>query len=69
MDTDKSNSNVHLLRSVPQSEITQIHKDSEFPYQFQSTCSSSPPALASKSVYREHRRLVNTVTNPVNLWP
>lgn len=69
MDTDKSSSNVHPLRSVPHSEITEIHTDRKLPYQFQSTCSSSPPALASKSVYREHSRLVNTASNPVSLWP
>lgn len=61
IDTDKSSSNVHPFRSVPHSEITQIHTDSELSYQFQSTCSSSPPALASKSVYREHSTFVNTV--------
>lgn len=33
---------------------------SELPYQFQSTCSSSPPALASRSACREHSRCVKT---------
>lgn len=33
---------------------------SELPYQFQSTCSSSPPALSSRSACREHSRCVNT---------
>lgn len=40
---------------------------SELPYQFQSTCSSSPPALSSRSACREHSRCVNTA--PALLTP